>query len=186
MKIHLHAVENASRANGPGLRAVIWFQGCTLRCPGCFNLATHGPQGGYESDTESLASKILSLGSEIEGITLSGGEPFQQPEALNDLLESLCNTRMSRIVFSGYTLDEINTLPLGAKILKGIDVLVAGRYIASQHLGHGLLGSSNQKIHLLTPRYSQADFTAISPHEIILHPDGTMTISGIDPFWVLP
>lgn len=127
MKIRLHAFEPVSRANGPGRRAVVWFQGCTLGCPGCFNPATHDPQGGYEADTETLASDVLSLGGKIEGVSISGGEPFQQPVALLDLFNVLADSHLSRLVFTGYTLPEINRFPLGSSLLRQIDVLVAGR-----------------------------------------------------------
>jgi pyruvate-formate lyase-activating enzyme len=55
MKIRVRAFEPASRANGPGLRAVVWFQGCTRACPGCFNPATHDPRGGDECETHPLS-----------------------------------------------------------------------------------------------------------------------------------
>jgi len=182
MKIRLHAFEPASRANGPGMRAVVWFQGCTLACPGCFNPGTHDPQGGYESDTDTLATEILALGARIKGITISGGEPFQQPKALFDLLRRLADSHLSRLVFSGYTLPEINRLPLGPSILRHIDVLIAGRYVASRQLGHGLLSSANQQLHLLTGRYALAQLIGVPRREAILHPDGTMTISGLSPW----
>ena len=182
MKIRLHAFEPASRANGPGLRAVVWFQGCTLRCPGCFNPATHDPMGGYESDTESLADEILGLPSLIEGVSISGGEPFEQPEPLLDLLERVGRSRLSRLVFTGHTLAEITDLDLGPAILRHVDVLVAGRYVAAQRTGSGLLGSANQQVHLLTPRYTLADLGDVPAAELILHPDGTLTASGINPW----
>ena len=182
MKIRLHALEHASRANGPGLRAVVWLQGCPLRCPGCFNPKTHDPHGGYPSDTEALASGILSAADAIDGISVSGGEPFQQPDALLDLLERLSHSDLSRLVFTGYTLPEVHDLPLGSQILSHVDVLVAGRYVAAQHLGGGLLGSANQQIHLLTSRHTQADFPDLPTREIILHADGTLTLTGIRPW----
>jgi len=92
---------------------VIWFQGCSLGCPGCFNPATHDPRGGYESDTESLAAEILAMSDQVEGVSISGGEPFQQPAALLDLLIRLADSHLSRLVFTGYTLPEIDRLPLG-------------------------------------------------------------------------
>lgn len=150
MKVRVHAFEPASRANGPGLRAVVWFQGCSLGCPGCFNPATHDPGGGDECDTETLAAEILARAARIEGLSVSGGEPFQQPEALLDLLQRLAAASLSRLVFSGYTLAEIQALPLGPATLRHVDVLIAGRYHAAQRTGHGLLGSANQQIHLLT------------------------------------
>lgn len=186
MKIHLHAFEPASRANGPGLRAVVWFQGCTLRCPGCFNPATHDPNGGCQSDTEQLADEIIALGTGIEGLSISGGEPFQQAEALRDLLGRLARTRLSRLVFTGYTLAEVEQLPLGPEILLLVDVLIAGRYIASRHSGNGLAGSANQKIHLLTTRYAHHDFATAPAREIVLHRDGSMTITGIQPWQPTP
>ncbi len=181
MKIQVHAFEPASRANGPGLRAVVWFQGCTLNCPGCFNPAAHDLHAGVESDTETLAAEILSPAETIEGISVSGGEPFQQPEALLDLLERLAGTRLSQLVFSGDTLAEITDLPLGPAILRHVDVLIAGRCVASPRTGHSLIGSANQQIHLLTGRYTLADLAAVPPREPVLHRDGAVSASGISP-----
>jgi len=182
MKCLIHAFERTSRANGPGLRAVIWFQGCSLGCPGCFNPATHDPRGGYESDTESLAAEILAMSDQVEGVSISGGEPFQQPAALLDLLIRLADSPLSRLVFTGYTLPEINRLPLGPQILRHLDVLIARRYSPAHLSGHGLLGSPNQQIHLLTGRYTLSQLASTPCRELILHPDGTMTASGISPW----
>jgi anaerobic ribonucleoside-triphosphate reductase activating protein len=180
MQIRIHAVEPSSRANGPGLRAVVWFQGCTLGCPGCFNPGTHDPGAGYETDIESLVAQIASVKG-IEGVSFSGGEPFQQPEALAVLVVRLRETPLSILVFSGYTLSHIRSLPGGPGILAHIDVLVAGPYQQSSHLGSGLLGSANQRLHLLSSRYQPSDFAALPASELILHRDGSVTISGIQP-----
>ncbi len=182
MRLHLHSFERTSRANGPGLRAVVWFQGCSLGCPGCFNPATHDPRGGYESDTESLAAEILAMSDQVEGLSISGGEPFQQPAALLDLLTRLGDSHLSRLVFTGYTMPEIDRLPLGPEILPLLDVLIAGRYAAAHPVDHGLLGSANQQIHLLTGRYTLSQLASTPRRELILHPDGTMTASGISPW----
>jgi anaerobic ribonucleoside-triphosphate reductase activating protein len=180
MKIRLHSVEAASRANGPGLRAVVWVQGCTLGCPGCFNPGTHDPAGGYEVETGALVSQICSV-SGIEGVSISGGEPFQQPEALAELLGRIRATPLSILVFTGYTLRELRAMPRAAAALGCIDVLVAGRYAASHGLGAGLLGSANQSIHLLTGRYRPGDFARLPRREVILLRDGSITLSGIAP-----
>lgn len=177
MKLRLHAWEPASRANGPGLRAVVWLQGCTLACPGCFNPGAQDARGGFESDVESLALELLSH-PELEGVSISGGEPFQQPEALAQLLARLRPAGLSTLVFTGYTSEALRTRPHGPRILSLVDVLVAGPYRRELHLGAGLLGSSNQRLHLLTPRYRPADFAALPPCEVILHRDGSVTISG--------
>jgi anaerobic ribonucleoside-triphosphate reductase activating protein len=182
MIVRLHAIEHASRANGPGLRAVVWFQGCTLICPGCFNPGTHDANAGYVTETAALAAEILARKDALEGLSISGGEPFQQPEALLDLLQRFDGSPLSRLVFSGYTLEEIKRQPLGPQILSHIDVLIAGRYAAAQHRGFGLLGSVNQKIHLLTSRYTQAALVVVPRRELILHADGSTTSTGIAPW----
>jgi anaerobic ribonucleoside-triphosphate reductase activating protein len=86
------------------------------------------------------------------------------------------------LCFSGYMLDEIRRLPLGPVILDHLDVLVAGRYAASRPAGGSLLGSSNQLVHLLTDRYGPADIARVPPRELILHADGSITVSGVAPW----
>jgi anaerobic ribonucleoside-triphosphate reductase activating protein len=179
--LRLHGFERASRANGPGLRAVVWVQGCTLGCPGCFNPGTHDPSGGELQDTAELAATLLNLRERIQGVSISGGEPFQQPEPLLDLLTRLDGSGLSRLVFSGYTLREIERQPLGPAIIAHLDVIIAGRYAPKRHKGRGMLGSSNQRICLLTARHSLAEFDRVPPAEIILHPNGNITFSGIAP-----
>ena len=178
MTCRIHAIEPASRANGPGLRAVVWFQGCSLGCPGCFNPLTHDPDAGRTACTEEVWRGLE--GNSIEGITFSGGEPFQQPEALLDLACRARGAGLSVLIFSGYSREAIERLPPGPGILAVTDVLIAGPFRA-ELTGQGLLGSANQRIHLLSNRYSPADLGAVPRSEIILHRDGSMTISGIAP-----
>lgn len=181
MNMQLHAFEPASRSNGPGLRAVVWFQGCTLGCPGCFNPGAHDPDGGQTCDTEDLVRRIVEANQTVEGVSISGGEPFQQPEALLHLLQRLKEYGLSTLVFTGFTLDEAKALPLGPQILACVDVLIAGRYVQTEHVGSGLLGSANQRIHCLTSRYRPSDFAGIPASEIILHRDGSITLTGVGP-----
>ena len=130
MKVRIHAWERASRANGPGLRAVVWFQGCTLGCAGCFNPDTHSSGGGHEIEIATLMEEIAQVPG-IEGVSISGGEPFQQPGALAELASRICAAGMSVLVFSGYTLEWIRGNPEAASILAAVDVLVAGAYAVS-------------------------------------------------------
>lgn len=180
MNVRLHGLELASRANGPGVRAVVWFQGCTLACPGCFNPTSHDPAGGYEMNTDALARELLGAAG-IEGVSISGGEPFQQPEALADLLGRLRGAVLSVLVFSGHTRAQILDLPLGQSLLSGIDVLVAGPYVHAERCGRGLLGSQNQQVHLLTSRYQPCDLSDLPRREAIVHRDGSITLSGVAP-----
>ena len=180
--LRLHAFLPRSRANGPGTRAVIWAQGCSLGCPGCFNPQTHALSGGEEVAVEELFQRVARLGPAIEGLTLSGGEPLQQPEAITELLARIRGeTNLSVIVFTGYTWEEVTALPQAGSLLAGVDVLIAGRYVAAERVARGLRGSANKTVHLLTPRYSLANLEAVPEAEVFVGPDGELFASGIGP-----
>ena len=180
--VHLHGIIERSRANGPGQRTALWFQGCSLACPGCFNPATH-PAGASAVPVDEVIDRILAQGDAIEGVTVSGGEPFEQPEALCALVRGLRQRapRLSILVFSGFTRQEIERQPLGPAILAAIDVLIDGRFVERRARGRGLRGSDNQHIHLLTPRYTLAEVEATPIGEIVIDADGTARVSGVAP-----
>ena len=180
--VNLHGVLARSGANGPGVRSVIWFQGCSLGCRGCFNPETHAPDHGYRAHVGDLVGEIAARRDAISGLTVSGGEPFQQPAALYRLLHGIgAASDLSILVFSGYRLAQIEHLPEGPSILRHVDVLIAGRYLPSRHLATGLLGSANQHIHLLTDRHSIADIARTPAAEVRIAADGRVTVTGIDP-----
>ncbi len=136
--IHLHAMAAGSRANGPGLRAVIWLQGCTLGCPGCFNTPTHPQSGGEWLAVDALFERIQSLAPGLEGLTVSGGEPLQQIGPLSALLGRVrSETSLSVIVFTGFSAAELERLPGMAALKASVDVLIAGRYEQDQRLARG-------------------------------------------------
>ncbi len=178
----IHAFEPRSRANGPGIRFVVWFQGCTLGCPGCFNPATHPTQAadtGRGLLLEQLAAAMAASGA--TGLSLSGGEPLQQPDAARWLLDAARALGMSTLAFSGYTIDEIRALPSGAEVLARLDVLIDGRYVAGERLASGLRGSANQRIWRLTERYSLADIEATPVAEIRISREGDVILTGVNP-----
>ena len=184
----IHAIEPKSRANGPGTRFVVWFQGCTLGCPGCFNPATHagvpGPGTPGTPDTpipELAAAMAAACASGTTGLSLSGGEPLQQPEAARALLDAARALGLSTLAFSGYTIDEIRELPGGPDVLARLDVLIDGRYVAGDRLATGLRGSANQRIHLLTDRHSLAEVEATPVAEIRIGPGGEVILTGVNP-----
>jgi len=180
--LRLHAFIPFSRANGPGVRAVVWTQGCTLNCQGCFNPETHSFQGGEEVAVDDLFRRIESLGDALEGITISGGEPLQQLRPLVALLRRVNEeTDLSVLVFTGYAWDEIGRMPESAALLARVDALIAGRYDHTQRLARDLRGSANKSVHLLSDRYTMDDLRAASPAEVIITADGEVMISGIDP-----
>ncbi len=180
--INIHNFLAASLSNGPGRRAVIWTQGCSLGCPGCFNPATHPFSGSERIEVEVLFERLQALGESIEGLTISGGEPLQQRRGLLRLLARVRQeTHFSVILFSGVTWKEIQRMPGSAELLTSVDVLLAGRYEAARRLGHGLLGSANKTVHFLTNRYRPADLARVPEAEIFISPGGEVISSGIDP-----
>jgi anaerobic ribonucleoside-triphosphate reductase activating protein len=180
-EVRIHAFEPRSRANGPGARFVVWFQGCTLGCPGCFNPTTHDPAAGRAMPLDELIGELGRARPGIEGLSLSGGEPLQQPEAACAVLDAARALQLSTLAFSGYTLDEIRGLPGGANVLARLDVLIDGRYVAPGRLATGLRGSANQRIQLLTARYTLADVEATPVAEIRIGPTGDVVLTGVDP-----
>jgi anaerobic ribonucleoside-triphosphate reductase activating protein len=180
VNIRVHAIEPRSRANGPGARFVVWLQGCTLGCAGCFNPATHDTSSGRDTTVDEIATHLANTPG-IEGLSLSGGEPLQQAEASAALLDAARALGLSTLAFSGYTLDEIRALPHGPTVLDRLDVLIDGRYVAGERLATGLRGSANQRIQLLTPRYKLADVEATPVAEIRIGRDGEIVLTGVNP-----
>jgi anaerobic ribonucleoside-triphosphate reductase activating protein len=128
---------------------------------------------------------ILRDAGDLEGVTISGGEPFEQPEGLHALLSAIRRgSGLSILVFSGFTVEEIAARPLGPETLALIDVLIDGRYVAGERLGRGLRGSANQRIQLLSQRYTLAEVEATPDGEVRIGPDGSLVISGVAPLRV--
>lgn len=150
MQLRVHAVLERSLANGPGERFVCWFQGCSIKCPGCFNPETHDRHGGFVSSTRELVDQITAVDG-IAGVTISGGEPFDQAEALLELLTEIRNkTPLNTLVYSGFTLEELSLSPAAISCLRQIDWLICGRFERTQRIDQGPTGSSNQVIHQLS------------------------------------
>jgi anaerobic ribonucleoside-triphosphate reductase activating protein len=184
--LRVHHFLPFSRANGPGGRAVIWVQGCTLGCPGCFNPETHPFEGGELVSITDLFDRIVALGDAIEGVTVSGGEPLQQRQPLLALLRRVRReTSLSILVFTGYTWEEIRRMPDAEALLACVDVLIAGRYDASRlfaaESSQFLRSSTNQTVHTLTDRYTLADLQAVPPAEVIITAEGEVLASGTAP-----
>jgi anaerobic ribonucleoside-triphosphate reductase activating protein len=180
VNLRLHAIEPRSRANGPGARFVVWLQGCTLGCPGCFNPTTHSTESGTLVDVDDVIAQLRATRG-IEGLSLSGGEPLQQAAAASALLEAARELGLSTLAFSGYTIEEIRALESGPDVLARLDVLIDGRYVAGDRLATGLRGSANQRIQLLTSRYSLADVEATPVAEIRIARDGQVVLTGVNP-----
>lgn len=152
MRLRVGYIKAGTRALGPGDRFAIWTQGCLRRCKGCISPEHQPLDGGYLVDTNDLADHICACNS-IDGITISGGEPFLQAKALAELLEKVIEMRpeLTVIVFTGNKLEELTDTD-SKTFLGEIDLLIDGEYIVELNDGIGLRGSSNQRFHFLTER----------------------------------
>ena len=143
---------------GPGSRRVLWVQGCCFDCPGCIAEGYHKKEG-FVTDVQTLAREFLEAEDpQTEGITLSGGEPFLQPEALTEFVRILKAHRdWGVICYTGFTMEELRErekeIPAVGSLLKECDLLIDGRYVQEKDEGEALKGSSNQKIWCLSERY---------------------------------
>lgn len=138
---------NDSIVDGPGLRFVIFLQGCLHNCDGCHNPDTHPIDGGEEKSVESII-QMIRKNTLLDGITLSGGEPFLQSRQLETLL---CEYRKYTFkphvwLYTGFTWEQILANEDYKNLLQYIDVIVDGRFIKSLKTNERWKGSSNQRI----------------------------------------
>lgn len=160
-----------SRANGPGVRAVVWVQGCSIGCPGCINRHLIPRRRRHLVDPVALCCRLREAAPEVEGGTLSGGEPFDQAPACALFLAAARRLDWSTMVYSGYRLEDLCARgePAIERMLEEIDLLIDGPYRSD--LAADLLwrGSSNQRIHFLSDRYSPSALDeALAPREEIV------------------
>ena len=145
---------------GPYKRSVLWVQKCCFSCEGCIAPEMQN-DGGHFADTQTLANILLS-DKEIEGVTISGGEPFLQADALAEMLTLMKSKRdVGVIIYSGFTLDELRAKHDTAteKLLSLTDILIDGRYEKNLDDGIAYRGSSNQQIICLSNRYKKISET---------------------------
>ena len=148
MRISLSGVTGDSIVDGPGLRLTIFTQGCLHHCPGCHNPQTHDPEGGSWADTED----ILAAAAEnplLDGITLSGGDPFLQPVPCLALAEGAHKIGLNVWTYTGYTWEALweENAPEKIALLKETDVLVDGPFLqAERSLELRFCGSRNQRL----------------------------------------
>lgn len=195
MTIQMHSRLEQSRVNGPGSRAVIWLQGCSLNCPGCWNPLSHSLEGGMKVEIASAVEWVVDLHTKglIDGLTISGGEPMEQAGALLAFLQAL-RLRVPEIsigAFSGYTEKELangaflsrNANPplhqadLWRAIRQHLDFAVLGRFNGHRPTHQPLVSSQNQDLLLLSDRHSSSDFSPLSV-EFTIDSQGITQITG--------
>ena len=151
----LQLCRNGTRALGPGLRYVIWVQGCPFRCPHCETPEGRSFAPNHLIGVEELATDIISR-PKIDGITISGGEPMEQAGLLADLLELVLAERpeLNVISYTGYQIEQLESDD-ALRFISYLDVLIDGRYIHERNDDIGLRGSSNQRVVFLTTRLAE-------------------------------
>ena len=169
---------------GPGRRVGIWFQGCSIRCAGCISADTWRFSSGGTM-VEELAVRIDPWLRQADGVTISGGEPFDQPEALNALIGMLrIEVHQDVLVYSGYPFEHLQS---SAAVQSGdIDALICDPYVATAPQRLQLRGSDNQRLFLLTPRgrerfarYELQDDQRARTLDVMFDDDGTVWLAGI-------
>lgn len=134
----------------------MWVQGCSIRCRGCINPHLFSDRGGAWTAPDGIVAGARAAGD--EGLTLLGGEPFDQAEALAELASLARRNGLGVICFTGFTMEEAGRKPGGAELMAQVDLLVDGPYVADRpETERALVGSSNQRFIHLTERYRGYD-----------------------------
>ncbi len=155
MNLNLYSLAHPVTALGPGARVVLWVAGCAKRCQECISPEMQDPAAGTLVPVDVLLRRLLRLDPELDGMTISGGEPFDQAPALVELLAGVRAERpdWSVMVYSGYALEEIQADPAGRATLLGqVDILIDGRFERDVPPNQAFMGSGNQRVHYLTAR----------------------------------
>lgn len=153
---------------GPGNRIGIWFDGCNHKCKGCSNPELWEQLEIYKTDKNTvmdLIKPIVEKGT-IDGFTLTGGDPFLQPEALEELLPLLTDISSDILCYTGFNYEELKDSY--GHILKNIAVLIDGKYIEERNNGQVLRGSDNQRIIVLREEFKEKydDYLSTAKNEI--------------------
>ena len=178
----------ATRALGPGLRSVLWVQGCPFNCAGCIAKEWTALKVNKLLTVDQVVDQLLS-DSRVAGITVSGGEPMLQARALSQVIRFARERRKLNIIcFTGYQLEHLRQRPPNqwvSSFLETVDVLIDGQYVRELNDNTGLRGSSNQRIHFLTQELFGIDFEKqIRTNEIQIL-DGQALLIGIPPKEIL-
>lgn len=184
MYIRLSRLHFPVTSLGPGKRIGIWFQGCSIRCPGCISADTWARTGG-ESTLERVLEQVRTWLPHADGFTISGGEPFDQPDVLVALVRALHEMSTGDILaYSGHPIEALSgTL---AKVNGAIDALITDPFEIDTPHTRPLRGSDNQRLHLLTDRgralYShyERDLNGSDKSlDVMFDEDGSIWFAGI-------
>lgn len=172
-----------TQAEGPGTRFAVWAQGCSIRCSGCFNPHLWTAGGGHDVAATDLASRAIAAG--VEGVTLLGGEPFDQATGFAEFARLVRTAGLSVMTFTGHELEALrnDNAPRGVEaLLAETDLLVDGQYRADEPDNvRPWVGSRNQRFHFLSDRYaSLRDSLCLVGDrlEVRISPAGDVQVNG--------
>ena len=175
--INIHSLEPRSTIYGPGERFIIWVQGCTLACKGCWNVETWDANNGQKMDVSKLL-RLVQDEEDLEGITILGGEPLQQAPVVLELINSVRSTGLSIFLYTGYEIEEFDETMQDC--FDKSDIVITGRYVNElRNTGLRWRGSENQQIHFPTERYQGMEIIDGTDVEILIDQDtGLITVLG--------
>lgn len=150
MRIKLFGTANDSIVDGPGIRYAVFTQGCPHNCEGCHNPKSHDPNGGYFEETGSIINKVKA-NPLLDGVTLSGGEPFMQAKACAEIARAAHDMGMNVVTYTGFTFEELmqgaNAENGFDELLEATDILVDGKFVLEKRsIDLNFKGSSNQRL----------------------------------------
>jgi anaerobic ribonucleoside-triphosphate reductase activating protein len=187
LKIYLSRIIPEITSLGPGRRIGLWVKGCSLNCRGCMSRELAVRQERDLRDMEDILQEILILSPKHTGITVTGGEPFEQAPALTLLFKMICQySALDILVYSGLTLEQIRT---GTKpmqeLLEHVDVLVDGPYRQDLPTKKIWRGSDNQEMHILNKRamyyheFMKKEYNQGRPLQVAMDNNDSLHIIGI-------
>ena len=174
-------IVETTRAEGPGVRFCVWVQGCSRGCPGCFAVSLQDPGGGYEITADALIARLENVKNAVRGVTLLGGEPFEQAEELAVFAGAAKKMGLDVIAFTGGAYETLLQDAAAARLLAATDLLIDGPYVASlpEHT-RPLAGSANQRFLYLTDAIGKAEMQAYhNRFEVRVSPGGQVRINGM-------
>ena len=146
MELKIAGLTNDSIVDGPGLRLTVFAQGCPHDCNGCHNKGTHDFVGGSYMSVSEIIEKAKK-NPLLSGITLSGGEPFMQADAMLALAKGAHEIDLNVIIYTGYTWEELMANESFKALAYEADYVIDGRFeIDKKTLNMPFIGSSNQRI----------------------------------------
>ncbi|MDR7869729.1 MAG: anaerobic ribonucleoside-triphosphate reductase activating protein [Tissierellaceae bacterium] len=145
-KLRISGIVDESIVDGPGIRLTVFTQGCNHKCPGCHNPQTHDYNGGVEISIDDILNMIKE-NPLLDGITISGGEPFDQAKSCTNLAKKVKDMGLNVVIYTGYNYEYLMSKQEYKDLLLETDILVDGRFdMRKMDLTIPFKGSTNQRI----------------------------------------